>query len=142
MISASICPEASGYFADVTAKTPHAREVWWLASTGISKGWTLKAADTMGYLIVTSGSAQLNQTNPGLNYKIYNWGSGINTSDTGCQFAIREADVTDGIEEVRMWGNEETGKFHHSIYDTQGRLVGVPKHAGLYVTKGKKIIIK
>ena len=107
-----------------------------------SRGWTLKAADTMGYLIVTSGSAQLNQTNPGLNYKIYNWGSGTNTSDTGCQFAIREADVTDGIEDVRIWGNEETSKFYHSIYDTQGRLVAAPKHAGLYVTKGKKIIIK
>ena len=27
-------------FRDVTKTTPHAREVWWLASTGISKGWT------------------------------------------------------------------------------------------------------
>ncbi len=107
-----------------------------------SKGWTLKAADTMGYLIVTSGSAQLNQTNPGLNYKIYNWGSGTNTSDTGCQFAIREADITDGIEDVSMWGSEEASTFRHSLYDTQGRRVADPKRAGLYVTNGKKIIIK
>lgn len=107
-----------------------------------SKGWTLKAADTMGYLIVTSGSAQLNQTNPSLSYKIYNWGSGTNTSDTGCQFAIREVDITDGIEDVRMWGSEETSQFRHSLYDTQGRLVVDPKRAGLYVTNGKKIIIK
>ena len=28
------------YFSDVDAKTPHAVEVWWLASTGISMGWT------------------------------------------------------------------------------------------------------
>lgn len=107
-----------------------------------SKGWTLKAADTMGYLIVTCGSAQLNQTNPSLSYKIYNWGSGTNTSDTGCQFAIREVDITDGIEDVRMWGSEETSQFRHSLYDTQGRLVVEPKRAGLYVTNGKKIIIK
>lgn len=107
-----------------------------------SKGWTLKAADTMGYLIVASGSAQLNQTNPGLNYKIYNWGSGTNTSDTGCQFAIREADITDGIEEVSMWGSEEASTFRHFLYDTQGRRVADPKRAGLYVTNGKKIIIK
>ena len=107
-----------------------------------SKGWTLKAADTMGYLIVTSGSAQLNQTNPGLNYKIYNWGSGTNTSDTGCQFAIREADITDGIEDVSMWGSEEASTFRHFLYDTQGRRVADPKRAGLYVTNGKKIIIK
>ena len=107
-----------------------------------SKGWTLKAADTMGYLIVASGSAQLNQTNPGLNYKIYNWGSGTNTSDTGCQFAIREADITDGIEDVSMWGSEEASTFRHFLYDTQGRRVADPKRAGLYVTNGKKIIIK
>lgn len=28
------------YFADVTDATPHAKEVWWLASKGISTGWT------------------------------------------------------------------------------------------------------
>ena len=37
----------------------------------------------------------------GLGYKIYNWGSGTNTTDTGCQFAILEADVTDGIGAIQ-----------------------------------------
>ena len=27
------------YFSDVDSKTPHAKEIWWLASMGISKGW-------------------------------------------------------------------------------------------------------
>ena len=30
------------YFSDVDSRTPHAREVWWLASTGVSAGWTMK----------------------------------------------------------------------------------------------------
>ncbi|KAB8288612.1 deoxyribonuclease [Bifidobacterium ramosum] len=27
------------YFADVTSATPHAKEIWWMASKGISTGW-------------------------------------------------------------------------------------------------------
>ena len=27
------------YFSDVDESTPHAKEIWWLASKGISKGW-------------------------------------------------------------------------------------------------------
>lgn len=30
---------AQGKFYDVNAKTPHAREIWWLANKGISNGW-------------------------------------------------------------------------------------------------------
>ena len=56
-------------------------------------GWELKPAATPGYLIIVSGSAQFNQTNSGLGYKIYNWGDGANTSDTGCQYLIEETEV-------------------------------------------------
>ena len=35
-------PTDKAYFSDVTDDTPHAKEIWWLASTGISKGWTMK----------------------------------------------------------------------------------------------------
>ena len=56
-----------------------------------AEGWTLKRADTMPYLIVTSGTVQLNQTNSGLGYKLYNWGGGENTSDAGCQLLIAPA---------------------------------------------------
>lgn len=56
-----------------------------------SDGWTLKPAATLGQLIIVSGTVQVNQTSSGLGYKIYNWGSGTNTSDTGCQYAFAEA---------------------------------------------------
>ena len=34
-------PQDVETFRDVNSKTPHATEIWWLASTGISKGWDM-----------------------------------------------------------------------------------------------------
>lgn len=63
-------------------------------ATQPSSGWTIKPANEKGYVIITSGSAQFNQTNNStLGYKVYNWGSGTNTSDTGCKYIV--TDVTD-----------------------------------------------
>lgn len=56
-----------------------------------TKGWTLKPAATIGQVIVTCGNVQFNQTNnSSLGYKLYNWGDGTNTTDTGCQYAFIE----------------------------------------------------
>lgn len=52
-------------------------------------GWTLKACDRNGYFIITSGSAQLNQSN---GTGVLNWGSGSNTNDPGCQYIITETE--------------------------------------------------
>ncbi len=63
-------------------------------TTQPSAGWTIKPADGKGYVIITSGNVQFNQTNNStLGYRVYNWGSGTNTTDTGCQYLI--TDVTD-----------------------------------------------
>lgn len=57
-------------------------------------GWTFKAAATKGYVIIASGSAQFNQTNnAGQGFKVFNWGGGSNTTDTGCQYFVEEVDV-------------------------------------------------
>lgn len=61
------------------------------ATTSPSKGWTIKAANETGYVIIVSGNVQFNQTNnSSLGYKVYNWGSGTNTDDTGCKYMITE----------------------------------------------------
>lgn len=67
-------------------------------------GWTIKPADEPGYVIITSGSAQFNQTNNStLGYKVYNWGSGTNTNDTGCKYKIMPADdLPEHPEEVEL----------------------------------------
>ena len=58
-------------------------------------GWELKPAATQGLSIIVSGNVQFNQTNSGLGYKIYNWGDGTNTSDSGCQYLLEEVEVTE-----------------------------------------------
>lgn len=60
-----------------------------------SAGWTIAKADETGYVIITSGSCQFNQTNISSSalsggYRIYNWGGGTNTTDTGCKYRIEE----------------------------------------------------
>ncbi|MBQ2126570.1 MAG: hypothetical protein II198_02820, partial [Bacteroidaceae bacterium] len=60
-----------------------------------SAGWTVKMADAAGYVIITSGSAQFNQTNNNqLGYKVYNWGGGTNINDTGCKYVFEAAEYT------------------------------------------------
>lgn len=66
------------------------------SDTSPSAGWTFSPAATSGYYIITSGTSQINQTNAGLSWKIYNWGDGTNTTDTGCQYAFT---LTDHIKE-------------------------------------------
>ncbi len=53
-------------------------------------GWSIKKADEVGYVIITSGSVQFNQTNAGQGLKVFNWGGGSNTSDTGCKYYFQE----------------------------------------------------
>lgn len=62
-----------------------------------AKGWTVSAAATTGFVIITSGNVQFNQTNKN-NAPVYNWGDGSNKSDEGCQYAITS--ITPFVVEV------------------------------------------
>ena len=53
--------------------------------------------------IIVSGTAQFNQTNNStLGYKVYNWGGGSNTTDTGCQYLISPANTNDEPEIIEL----------------------------------------
>ncbi|MDO4951322.1 MAG: family 20 glycosylhydrolase [Bacteroidales bacterium] len=76
--------------------------VLYTRSSSPEKGWTIKAADAIPYLIIMSelNNCEINQTNLGSSafsggYKIYNWGGGTNTTDTGCKYAIEEVSQDD-----------------------------------------------
>ena len=57
-------------------------------------GWAVKGASVKGLVTLTSGSAQFNQTNnANQGFKVFNWGSGTNTDDTGCMYQIDEVSV-------------------------------------------------
>ncbi len=52
-----------------------------------ANGWDLNFVGD-GFVTITSGSTQFNQTNSGLGYKVYNWGDGTNTTDGGCRYQV------------------------------------------------------
>lgn len=105
-----------------------------------SAGWSISPAATLGYYIITSGTAQFNQTNNAtLNWNVYNWGNGTNTSDTGCQYlfalAEKEEQVPSGIASTAFGQPKQT-----TVYDIAGRRVANPGK-GVYIVNGKKQIL-
>ncbi|MBP3227452.1 MAG: family 20 glycosylhydrolase [Bacteroidaceae bacterium] len=86
-------------YADGTYLSPAStyNTVLYTRASQPTAGWSLAPADELGYFIITStlNSCQLNQTNLSSSaasggYKVYNWGNGTNTSDTGCKYRIEE----------------------------------------------------
>ena len=74
-------------------------------------GWTLKPADAAGYVIITSGTVQFNQTNGGQQFKLYNWGDGTAplevTFDTAkVRYVLIRTDTSRpmGIGEIEVYG--------------------------------------
>lgn len=59
-------------------------------------GWSLIPTYTNSNFAISSGEVQMNQTQSGLNYQVYNWGGGNNTTDTGCQYLIQLAGIEGG----------------------------------------------
>lgn len=101
------------------------------ASSSPVAGWTVKPAATKGQVIIVSGSVQFNQTNNStLGYKVYNWGGGSNTTDTGCQYVFEEVEYTPSDLE----GDEENDKFYLAANTKQGDGSYVNRY--LYVNNG------
>ena len=86
-----------------------------------TSGWELKEAATQGLFIIVSGDVQFNQTNSGLGYKVYNWGSGTNTTDTGCQYLITEVETVEGGSGEVTPPTDEQEKKSVEIIASKGR---------------------
>lgn len=123
-----------------------------------SGGWQIIPTYTDKTFIITSGSVQMNQTNSGLGYNIYNWGGGTNLTDTGCRYYITEVERTTAtenptfIDNIKVWvknrkvffsGNEQ----EPVMYNTNGRIVSLNQtlEPGMYFLRfgnvTKKIIV-
>lgn len=124
-----------------------------LSTTEPSAGWTLKPADNLGLVIFTSGNVEFNQTNGatkvGYNgstvtipaYSIINWGSGTNTSDDGCTYAIRLSAQEDKEPVgIGLAATTAPSPFWYTL--TGLRLNTQPQSPGVYITQGKKIALK
>ena len=63
-------------------------------ATAPAKGWTFSYSNAAGTYIISSGEVQLNQTQSGQGYKVFNWSGstpkGQDRNDTGCRYAIEE----------------------------------------------------
>lgn len=100
-------------------------------------GWTLSYANTQGYYIISSGTVQLNQTQAGLSYKIYNWSSesslGSDRSDTGCQFLIEDApepdEPTDELTYTidKLNGSLYNGTTENATYNSVWKSAATPQ---------------
>lgn len=107
-----------------------------------AKGWQISASNTIGLVIITSGSVQLNQTNSGLQYQIYNWGGGTNISDSGCQYSITLAADLNAAS-IPTVVNDNTAT-HRGIYDLAGRRLQSESDvsSGFYIVDGVKTLIQ
>lgn len=113
-------------------------------------GWDFVPAATEGYFILVNGTAQFNQTNAGLGYKVYNWGGGSNISDTGCQYSftmtehegqpVAVASVRDDAQEITVVDGRVHTSLPFRIYTVDGKGVSVARRleAGAYVVQTAK----
>ena len=103
-----------------------------------ARGWEVKPADEIGYVIIVSGTTQFNQTNSSLGFKVYNWGSGTNLSDTGCKYKFIATDLKkddDAIHEIAA-----TDATHSAVYDLKGRKTTTANRHGIFISSGRKIL--
>ncbi|MBD5359317.1 MAG: family 20 glycosylhydrolase [Bacteroides sp.] len=137
----NIVSDANGGYVGITAATNSALRS---SKNEPSRGWTVNPSDEVGYVTITSGNVQWNQTRASLNYAVYNWGDGENTTDTGCKFRFEtielpEPDVPVEIDEVSA-----PESVAPSVYTLTGVKLSAIKglHPGVYLIDGKKTIVR
>lgn len=109
-----------------------------LSATEPADGWTIKPADEIGYVIIVSGNTQINQTNSGLGFKIYNWGGGTNVSDTGCKYKFIATDLQKKQFSLITSPDTKDCSTTETFYDLNGRKVTHSSNRQLIISKGQK----
>lgn len=106
-----------------------------------AKGWQLKSASTFGlFTISSSDGKQFNQGNGGKGFRLLNWGSGTNSTDTGCQFLFTPVRMENGvITGVQKAAAALAGTAQW--YDLQGRPI-VSTSRGILVSEGGQKIVR
>lgn len=100
-----------------------------------SRGWQLKPAATKGMFIIVSGTTEWNQTTSAHSYQVFNWGSGTNTSDPGCQYEFTINETISELPVVYDYVGVTPGRNYH--------IVNVQKNGDerpLYVENGELLI--
>ena len=104
-----------------------------------SSGWSVQEVGETGQYIIVSGTAQFNQTNSGNGYKVFNWGGGTNTTDSGCLYAFKIIEtIVNGIGQTTL---QPADGDQAAWYDLSGRRVSRPAK-GVYFQDGRKVILR
>ncbi len=151
----NIVNRADGTFVSPVAETDAALRT---VAEEPENGWKFNNADTKGYYTITSGTTEMNQTRAKLGYKVYNWGGGDNTTDTGCQFffyqVAHEHHPVTGIStttddaDIRVVNRRIVCSWPYRLYSCDGQSLPVGKElaAGMYLVKTalgtKKVVVK
>ena len=111
-----------------------------------TSGWKFLASSSTGYFIIVcdANHAEINQTNPGLSYMLYNWGYNSNNdnayrfNEDGCQFSFIATDTENasstGISTLTMT------PYSEHWYDLTGRRTPI-RGKGVYVSNnGRKVV--
>lgn len=123
-----------------------------------SGGWQIVPTYTDKTFVLTSGNVQINQTNSGLGYLIYNWGSGTNLTDSGCRYNITEVERTSAtenpswIDNIKVWVKNRKVFFSENgqepvMFGTDGKIISLNRtlEPGVYFLRfgnvSKKIIV-
>lgn len=105
-----------------------------------AKGWQLKSASTFGlFTISSSDGKQFNQGNGGKGFRLLNWGSGTNSTDTGCQFLFTPVRMENGV----ITGVQKAAAAFAGTaqwYDLQGRPIVSTSRGILVSEEGQKIV--
>lgn len=108
-----------------------------LSLTATDAGWSVNASNEPGYVVIVSGTSQLNQTKSEQKYAVYNWGEGTRLDDDGCKFLFTATNLTHtGLSLPAVDGDAE-----QVIYDLQGRRLSAPVR-GINIINGRKVLVR
>lgn len=100
------------------------------------RGWTIKPSSMLAHVIITSGNVQINQTNAGLGWRVYNWGNGSNTTDGGCQYLVRRSTYQGEITSIAASDSGVATRIG-VYFDLLGRPVSTPLADHIYIINGR-----
>lgn len=91
------------------------------AATAPTTGWTITYSGKPGYFIISSGSAQIHQSNSA---NVLNWGGGSKTEDDGCLFELVEVNVDEPMPGFHVESNLSVGGVKYNSENiTNGAVV-------------------
>lgn len=99
-------------------------------------GWRFAPTQTPASYMIVNGTAQFNTTTSALENKVYNWGSGTNTSDLGCQYFLAESELLPAPEPVTPGVDNSNPDLSMVDIPMNGKAYVVPANLAQIVLKG------